>query len=884
MVSDQTLFLKWKLARKEVVKGKIAKVVNGRLLSLTVMSAGAAKATEEWATLKGEDYLVLKVAMNAPLSREGKTVVQWVSDHHCFSFLPEMCVIGRPIFHSDCGVIIAACEEDLHRQESAGNVASLSVPPAPTEDSGVTQNHWSYWAAKNRDNPCPTLLGVSKDQRFFQVDLFSQKLAPRQFALNIQASRDINHPTVAYSLCFPSLADTSIRRWVDEDGAPILHWEINDCGGLRIQGSAFAGYTDWNLASKGSCGTPFDISHLYCVNATFPEGLSEKAEEKARTWEPAEEMVLFLRTKITNPTSEPILAVHHLPVAKNFRSLTGTSIHHYEQTLLPSPCPPDAAGVLRYSGVPYSAHKINGKPAAIIQFCQLLQPGECVEIDSILAHSVGGLKSPPYDWNWSQKCAEVKAFWRGEVDGSAAIHVPEETLNRLWEAGKVHLHLLTLGNRDQGPLLAKVGTYSAIGSESIPIIEFYDSIGQHDIARRSIDAFFDYQHHNGRINLYSYYDIETGAVLYLAGRHFAYTKDYQWLKRHECSLRRAADYLLSKRHREAEGTTAGLDYGTCADPEKPTAAFMLNAYNVAGLRAVAQMLQAIGSHYAPFYETQAEEYARALNEAIQTSFQKGPLVPGYRGRWVPTCGYDTSDCGLKFLLTHPGETYSHQAYRHYDSLLGPLWCVYLGILPVDGTYAQWLLEVAYQHMIGGGVAESQPFYSRHPEIHLLRGERNLFLNAFYSGITACADRDTLTFWEHTHRNSMHKTHEEGWALMQMRRMLWLEDGETLHLLAGIPDDWLRTEGCISIEGAGSYFGGFDLRVENRAALGVLTISWIPRFHTPPSQIILHLPQKGVREGGERVRMDLPNTAVTKTYPSDPSEMILGSFQREECLK
>ena len=54
-----------------------------------------------------------------------------------------------------------------------------------------------------------------------------------------------------------------------------------------------------------------------------------------------------------------------------------------------------------------------------------------------------------------------------------------------------------------------------------------------------------------------------------------------------------------------------------------------------------------------------------------------------------------------------------------------------------------------------------------------------------------ADRETYTFWEHYFHASPHKTHEEGWFLMQTRWMLWLEDGDTLKLLPGVPRAWLE---------------------------------------------------------------------------------------------
>ena len=95
---------------------------------------------------------------------------------------------------------------------------------------------------------------------------------------------------------------------------------------------------------------------------------------------------------------------------------------------------------------------------------------------------------------------------------------------------------------------------------------------------------------------------------------------------------------------------------------------------------------------------------------------------------------------------------------------------------------------------------SQPYYSRHPYLHLRRGEVKPFLQAWYDTMAAMADRDTYTFTEHFFGASPHKTHEEAWFLMETRWMLYLEEGQTLRLLTGVPRAYLEDGKTVAVAG------------------------------------------------------------------------------------
>jgi len=128
-----------------------------------------------------------------------------------------------------------------------------------------------------------------------------------------------------------------------------------------------------------------------------------------------------------------------------------------------------------------------------------------------------------------------------------------------------------------------------------------------------------------------------------------------------------------------------------------------------------------------------------------------------------------------------------------------------------------MLETHSELMTRQNVAFSQPKYSRHPYIHLRRGETKAFLASWYGTLASISDRETYTFIEHYFGVGPHKTHEEAWSLMETRWMLYLEEGRTLRLLAGVPRAWLEDGKAIAVDHAASYFGPLSFRVESRAA-------------------------------------------------------------------
>jgi hypothetical protein len=181
---------------------------------------------------------------------------------------------------------------------------------------------------------------------------------------------------------------------------------------------------------------------------------------------------------------------------------------------------------------------------------------------------------------------------------------------------------------------------------------------------------------------------------------------------------------------------------------------------------------------------------------------------------------------------------THGAVGARDSLIGPLYLILQEVVDANEWLGEFFLKTNHELFTLRNVGFSQPFYCRHDYAHLRRGEVAAFLKDYYNGFAALADRATYTFWEHFF-GGPHKTHEEGWFLMQTRWMLWMEDGNTLRLLPGIPRAWLESGKSITLTKAVSYFGPFSLHVESTD--GVISASVECRTNRQPAAIELRLP-------------------------------------------
>jgi hypothetical protein len=529
----------------------------------------------------------------------------------------------------------------------------------------------------------------------------------------------------------------------------------------------------------------------------------------------------------------------------------------------------------------------------------LVAPGETATFEIVLPHRpipeerARELAKQSFD----DRHAECSAYWKEKLAAGSSIRVPEPRMDEMIRAGLLHLDMVAYGQEPEGPVAACTGMYTPIGTESAPIIQFLDSMGRHDLARRALMFFLEIQREDGSMMAFGDYLIETAAVLWNIGEHYRYTRDDDWVREISPKLHKACEYLIDWRNRSKDEALRGRGYGmidgqTCDYPD-PYRHFALNGYGYLGLIRVAEMLTAVEPVYSTKLVKEALDWKQDIRESLHESMARSPVVPLGDGSWCPTAPPWAEGCGPVAIFSDDIDWYSKERWKYYnrtgaqfwirDSLLSPQYLVFQEILDPGEPAAEWLHAYHSDLFLKRNVASCQPYYSRHPWIHLKLGEVKAFIKAHYNCMAIQGDRETYTFPEGIWRSvtgvektSPHKTHEEGWFLLQTRWMLFMEEGDRLDLLPGIPRAWLEEGKVIELNRVATYFGPVSLSVESHLAKGTVRAVIDCTSDRQPTRVKIRLPHpQGLAPsrvtGGE---YDAATESVLVTPFKDRAEVIL----------
>lgn len=719
-----------------------------------------------------------------------------------------------PIYLPTFGAAVTAAGDPRGYAEIGGAIRQRGLRTKLGAIAAAPEENFDHAAANTRAMRLETWLGLSRDARIFRVDDRLQWIKPR-FHWSESKLPETGGKPVVYEFQFGrgwGVRDDVSRRL--EDGVlPILHGRIGD-EDLQYDVTIFTSLERTPLTAGTLRGTPYLVADSYGAGHMFtPAQQAEVTQQREIEAKRDEETVLYVRGVATNHGAVPRYAL--------FKTLTPQLVKRTEWHV-------DGArgfGLFK-SGRVFVVTKVNGRPAGE-EHSVLLKPGESAVFEMYVPHSpipperAGALLAQSFD----ARLAEARQFWQQKLAIAGRWRLPEPRIDEMVRAGLLHLDLITYGLEPAGTLIPTIGDYTAIGSESAPIIQFMDSMGWHDTARRAIGFFLDKQHDDGFMQNFNGYMLETGAVLWTMGEHYRYTRDDAWLQEVKPRMLKACRYIQAWRARNQNGMKGdgfGMLDGKTADPDDPFRSFMLNGYAYLGLSRAAEMLAAGDPAESKIWQAEADALKRDIRDSLVHGLERAPVVPLGDGRWAPASAPWTGYRGPVMLHADGGAWFTHGAMSSRDSLLGPLYLVFQEVIDPHEPLAGLLLETNSELMARQNVVFSQPYYSRHPWLHLQRGEVKPFLQAWYDTMAAMADRETYTFTEHFFGASPHKTHEEAWFLMETRWMLYLESRRTLRLLAGVPRAYLADGQTIAVERAASYFGPLSFSVESHAAQGSIT--------------------------------------------------------------
>ncbi|MDO8682395.1 MAG: hypothetical protein Q7N50_02805 [Armatimonadota bacterium] len=846
---------------KGPLKGSI-EVRNGKLESLkTARGAGKVKANEfACASAAGCRFDIEMGHVNISHSAN-PTVVSITSDKGSFSFLVRDVMSECPIFIPQFGVAVTTVDDLRSYKEIADAIKGRGGQTRLQQIESEPEESFEESAAHTRKQRVPTWLGLSRDMRIFEVS--STELAftimPRSHGYRVPWPEG-GHVSYIYYIGRGAGCSESLVRRLEEGVLPILRGKITD-DDVVYNMTAFVVPETSKLTSDSLRGTHYLVADGHGYGHMFTE--KQQAEYDALA--PGEinrdeETVLFMRYEAVNTGSAPRYAWFKTlrPEGKIKFKFEGES----------------GLGVLGDDTI-YAACRLNGAPVPKEETAVLLAPGKSAVFEMLIPHSSinrdRAAKLAKQDFE--ARRSECRKFWEEKLASAAKIHLPDKRMNEMVQAGLLHLDIIAYGLEPDGPVAPTIGVYCPIGSESSPIIQFIDSMGWSKLAERSLEYFLEKQHDDGFMQNFGGYMLETGAALWSMGEHYRYTRDDAWLKRVAPKLIKSCDYLIDWRKRnlreELKGRGYGMLEGKVADPEDPFHIFMLNGYAYLGLSRVAEILSESNPKESARLAKAAADLKQDIRNAFFESMAKSPVAPLGDGTWCPTSPPWAEAAAPAAFLIDNANWFSHGTVGTRDSLLGPLFLVFQEVVDPNEDAAKWLIDYHAEIFHMRNAAFSQPYYSPHPRIHLRMGQVKPFLKAYFNSFSGLADRDTYTFWEHIFFVSSHKTHEEGWFLMQTRWMLYMEDGETLKLLPGVPRAWLEHGKRIELDSVATYFGPVSLKVESLLEQGVIRAEVICSSNRKPKRIALRLPHPQGRKAIE---------AIGGTYDASTETVTIETFK------
>jgi hypothetical protein len=802
------------------------------------------------------------------------TLVSVQTRENPFSFFLRDVSSEYPVYIPEYHVIVTASDDPRSFDEITAAIRSRQGRTKLEQIEKNPEESFESAAAVTRNQSCPTWLGISRDVRTFEV-YYAREDAPAEYEIirprrvaGIRELEELDNDPAEYAFVTGRGQGPVLHaeRRLEEGILPILHTTLYD-DDISYESVFLVSLEKSPLTKDSNIGTHYLVADHFASGHMFTDDQKMLLEEKLKEDSAREEeTVLWVQCSASNNAGVPRYAwFKSVKPGRGWWSGYGWEFD-------------GETGFSSYpDGKVFCISRLNGDPLPDEEMAVLLKPGEQALFEFCIPHAPVTRERAMNlaRQSFRDRHRECRQFWMDKLAEAPRITLPEKRIGEMLYAGLLHLDLVAYGNEPEETLAPTIGIYSPIGTESAPIIQYFNSMGQHDLARRSLQYFIDKQHEDGMMQNFGGYMVETGAALWTMGEYYRYTRDREWLTDVQPALLKAADFLLKWRAdnmetgREKPGY--GMISGKVADPEDAFHQFMLNGYAYLGLSRVAEMLAEVDAGHAKSLAEEADAWKADIRRALFQSMACSPVVPKGDGTWCPTVPPWPEATGPVALFADPGNVYSHGTFTARDVLLGPLYLVFCEVLSPEEEAAVMMLdyhaELFYQH----NSAFSQPYYSRHACLQLRRGLVKPFLKTYYTTVSALADRQTYSFWEHLYHASPHKTHEEGWFLMQTRWMLYMENGDTLDLLPGIPRKWLDNGNEIILENMSSYFGPVSL-----------TVSSGPGNHTIRATVSC---DSGRGPGTVRIRIPHPTGKVpfrvTGGYYDRLHETVtLGSFRGE----
>jgi hypothetical protein len=493
-----------------------------------------------------------------------------------------------------------------------------------------------------------------------------------------------------------------------------------------------------------------------------------------------------------------------------------------------------------------------------------LAPGKSVSVDLAIPYfalpqqAAGQLAALKID----DELAKFRKYWSRELNRGAEFIVPEKRFRDAYRACAASNFILTDRDPKNGTLMPHpdpLGYEAVWAGDGSVSIQAMDRLGYHKEAESMLNYFLARQgkdkpegdvssadgFFSGDVDLK--WMNQDGFVLWALAEHYKLTRDAAWLRRAAPQMVKGCDWIIRERARtKIVKDGKRVEYYGLLPKGRPSDLYIwdnwywTDTYSYMGLRGTADVLAAIGAKdQAARLSAEADDYKACILASLDQSVNRTVSPP-----FVSPSPHRIGPPSVDFFNTN------------WYSICCPIYMVEAGLLDAkDEKVADlefWLEKYGLYSGLPAFMASSiDPYYVYSQSLsQLLRGEHSKFVWTLYSLSAYAMAQGTYATIEG--QNIVTGFNNEAWSTSRQPHMhsnsrfidmvriaLLVEEGRTLHLMAGTPRSWLDDGQKIEVRHAPSYFGEVNYTARSQLADGKVSVSIEPPKWQVPD-VVLHV--------------------------------------------
>jgi hypothetical protein len=584
--------------------------------------------------------MVLEVTASDDLCGNGMSCLSIVCDVGAFTVRTADITMDHPVYIPAYRVIVTEGRDERTFGQIAAEIRGRGLQ---TELAAIEQDAEETYEEAARDNLSlhgPVWLGLGRDMRIFSVDMRQSEDDPWSWVEPRYAGKEVelrrtkgaeSGTSITVGRGISCVHDYSRRLY--GGSLPILVKTVRDKD-MVYETTVFVSLERLPLTERTNRGTHYLVADHFGAGCILTDEQQTRMQGMlAGELNRDEETVAYMRTVILNTGKVPRYGWYKspYPVFFDHKRCNTKSDYRFEQGY-------GAYGPDRV----FCVVKLGDRPLPQEEISVLVMPGEKICIDAAIPHMPVSRERAKalMDQDFGERLAECIDYWEAKQSAGARIQVPESIVDEMIRAGLFHLDIATYGIEPSGTLSPTIGVYSALASESWPIILYYESMGWHDVAARCIRYFYEKQHDDGFMQNFGHYMLETGVALWFTAEHYYHTRDREWLWSLMPGIRRAVEYLLAWRGRNKREQLRGRGYGmlegrSTDTPDDEQRMYLLNALTYKGLDHICRACRTLDEAYWEPVCAEVAAYRQDIRASVADNMARGPVVPLGDGTCVP---------------------------------------------------------------------------------------------------------------------------------------------------------------------------------------------------------------------------------------------------------